>query len=66
MIQVLKEGKMPRYKDTCDVCGCEFICDRVDTWEALITGFLKVNCPCCGMPVTIIEEEARVKNDGTD
>ena len=66
MIQILKKGKVSRYKVTCVACGCEFICDQADTWDSVYFGFRMVNCPCCDLPMAFVEEEARIPNDGTD
>lgn len=52
MIEIIKEGNVPRFKTKCTVCGCEFEFDQAD-----VELFLKkvmgtslrttVKCPCC-------------------
>ena len=30
MIQVTKQGSIPKFKGNCGYCGCEFVCEKSD------------------------------------
>ena len=59
MINVIKEGSLPKrtktiYIITCPLCKCEFECEDSDlTTEKRINGKRSITCPCCKSNITL-------------
>ena len=57
MSKIIKEGKLPVKRMTCNYCGCEFEYDVTDLdidTIAFVQGFERYNlrCPHCGVTLT--------------
>lgn len=59
MIKIIKQGKITRFKKTCQDCGCEFeyeASDLIMDYNVCLTTYppkynTYVVCPCCGKRV---------------
>lgn len=57
MKKVIKDGVIPEAHAKCEVCGCEFIYDRIEVHRSTREG-LVVNCPCCSKKIKISKQDA--------
>jgi uncharacterized protein with PIN domain len=75
MIEIIKKGKLPKYKFKCFDCSTEFIAEETDICEEKLYSIawvnvlqLFVNCPVCGKKWTFDNyshlKEFRVKESG--
>lgn len=56
MKRTIKKGVIPQASATCEVCGCEFIYDRIEVFRTAREGLI-VKCPCCNEAIAISKED---------